>query len=236
MRRDLDEKRLLLLRFQHARDVGAAQRPQRLARHHALLVGRHDQHRHLRVVGRDPAHLVEAARVAVALFVEPDAHALQPLQRQRADLRAALADAAGEDHRVEPAHRGDVGADVLAHAVAVRLERDQARRLACVGGLEDFAHVARDAGQAEQAALLVDQLLDLRAGQALGAFEKRDHTRIHVAAARAHDQALGGRESHRRVHRAPVVHGAQRRAVAEMAAHDFAARSAAASETAPRAG
>ena len=65
--RDLDEKRLLLLRFQHARDVGAAQRAQRLARHHAFLVRRHDEHRHLRIVGRDAADLVEAARVAVAL-------------------------------------------------------------------------------------------------------------------------------------------------------------------------
>ena len=125
MRRDLDEKRLLLLRFEHARDVGAAQRAQRLARHHAFLVGGHDEHRHLRVVGRDAADLVEAARVAVALRVERDAHALQALQRQRAHLRAALADAAGEDHRVQPAHRGHVGADVLPHAVAIRLEREQ---------------------------------------------------------------------------------------------------------------
>ena len=76
MRRDLDEKWLLLLRLEHLRDVGAAERAQRLARHHALLVRRHDEHRHLRVVGRDAAHLVEAARVAVALLVERDAHAV----------------------------------------------------------------------------------------------------------------------------------------------------------------
>ena len=69
--------------------------------------------------------LVEAARVAVALRVEHDAHALQALQRQRSHLRAALADAAGENHRVQPAHRGHIGADVFPHAVAVRLERHQ---------------------------------------------------------------------------------------------------------------
>src|SRR6188474_1384738 len=38
MRRDFDGKRVLLLRFEHLRDVGAADRAQRFARHHALLV------------------------------------------------------------------------------------------------------------------------------------------------------------------------------------------------------
>ena len=68
------------------------------------------------------------------------------------------------------------------------------------------------------------------------AFEEREHAGVHVAAARAHDQALRRREAHRRVHRAPVIDGAERRAVAEMAAHqaqlvraalqEFAARKA----------
>ena len=52
------------------------------------------------------------------------------------------------------------------------------------------------------------------------AFEEGEHAGVHVAAARAHDQSLGGREAHRRVHRAPVVDGAERRAVAEVAAHE----------------
>ena len=70
MRRHLDEKRLLLLRLQRARDVGAAKRAQRLAGHHPFLVGRHDEHRHLRVIGGDAANLVEPARLAIALLVE----------------------------------------------------------------------------------------------------------------------------------------------------------------------
>ena len=125
MRRNFDEKRLLLLRFQHARDVGAAQRAQRLARHHALLVGGHDEHRHLRVVGRNAAHFVEprASRLRCSSSVMP-MHS-KPCKRQRAHFRAALADAAGENHRVQPAHRGDVSADVFAHAIAIRLEREQ---------------------------------------------------------------------------------------------------------------
>ena len=68
------------------------------------------------------------------------------------------------------------------------------------------------------------------------AFEEREHAGIHVAAARAHDQPLGRREAHRRVHRAPVIHGAKRRAVAEMAAHQPQLVRAALAETARRAG
>ena len=51
------------------------------------------------------------------------------------------------------------------------------------------------------------------------AFEEGEHAGVDIAAARAHDEALGGREAHRGIHRAPVIHGAKRRAVAEMAAH-----------------
>src|SRR5262245_36984614 len=42
VRRNLDEEWLLLLCVQYARDVRAAQRTQRFARHHALLIGGHD--------------------------------------------------------------------------------------------------------------------------------------------------------------------------------------------------
>ena len=73
---------------------------------------------------------------------------------------------------------GDIGADVFAHAIAIRLEREQRARLPLVGGLEDLAHVARNAGQAEQAALLVEHLLDLRRTSCFSvAFEEGEHTR-----------------------------------------------------------
>ena len=57
------------------------------------------------------------------------------------------------------------------------------------------------------------------ASQALGAHEMEQRAGVEVAAARAHQQAFGGREAHRCVHRAPVVHRADRRAVAQMADH-----------------
>ena len=73
MRRDLDQKRLLLLRLQHTRDVRAAQRAQRLARHHAFLVGRHDEHRYFRVIGGNAADFVKprASRLRLSSSAMP---------------------------------------------------------------------------------------------------------------------------------------------------------------------
>ena len=99
--------------------------------------------------------------------VERDAHALQSLQRQRAHLRAALADAAGENHRVQPAHRGDIGADVFPHAIAEGLEREQRAVVALVGRLQTSRMSLEMPDKPEQAALLVQQLLALCGGQPL---------------------------------------------------------------------
>jgi len=105
--------------------------------------------------------LTAAAGVAIALRVQSDAHAFQPLQRQRAHFRAALADAAGKNHHVQSSHRGDIRADIFPDAIAIRLESDQCAGLVLAGGLEDFAHIARNAGQPQQTASLVQHLLAL---------------------------------------------------------------------------
>ena len=51
--------------------------------------------------------------------------------------------------------------------------------------------------------------------------EEGEDAGIEIAAARAHDEPFARREAHRGIHRAPVIDRAERRAVAEMAAHDF---------------
>ena len=82
MRGDFDEKRVASVRFRYAFEVGTAQRAQRLAGNHLLLICRHDKDGDGRIVGRDAADLIEAARVAIALIVEVNPHALEALQRE----------------------------------------------------------------------------------------------------------------------------------------------------------
>src|SRR5204862_4905365 len=151
------------------------------------------------------------ARVAIALLIERDAHAGQSLQRERADLRTALADAGGEDHCVQSAHGSDVSAEVFPDTVAIGLERKQRAVLALVCGLEDFAHVARNARKAKQTAFLVQQFLALRGGEAFAAFEEGEHAGVHVPAAGPHNKALTASEPHGLLPRAPVASRPARR-------------------------
>src|SRR5262245_34604914 len=80
MRRNFDEKRLLLLCLEDASNVRAAQRAQRFTRHHPLFIRWDDQDGYFRVVPRDAAHLVKSARLAVAFGIERNAHAIKSLQ------------------------------------------------------------------------------------------------------------------------------------------------------------
>jgi acetolactate synthase regulatory subunit len=52
----------------------------RNASHHAFFVRRRHEHRYFGVISGNAAHFVESSRVAVALIVESDAHAVQALQ------------------------------------------------------------------------------------------------------------------------------------------------------------
>ena len=86
--------------------------------------------------------ILSPLRFAVAFIVKRNAHALQALQCQGANHCASLADAAGENHRIESAHGCDVSADVLSHAIAVSFERDQSALMTLIGRSKNFAHVA----------------------------------------------------------------------------------------------
>src|SRR5688500_9221670 len=120
---NLDEKRLLLLRFEHAVDVGSVQGSQGLPGHHALLIRGHDQHLYLRIRGGQATDLLRPARVAIAFRIHFDAEDIESLKRQCADLCTTLPNATGKEDRIHAAHPGDIRTDVFAYAVAVGLER-----------------------------------------------------------------------------------------------------------------
>ncbi|MNR45693.1 hypothetical protein D3C85_1645720 [compost metagenome] len=65
-----------------------------------------------------------------------------------AHSRLVLSDAGGENERIEPAERGGDGGHFARDPQCI-----QRQRFACLGRItrEQFAHVARNAGEAEQA-------------------------------------------------------------------------------------
>ena len=83
-----------------------------------------------------------------------------------------------------------------------------------------LAHVVV-AGEAEQAAPLVEQIVDLVDAHAGVAREVDDHGGVDVAGARPHDEALERRQPHRGVDGSAVQHRRGRCPVAEVQ-HDLA--------------
>ena len=155
-----------------------------------------------------------------------------------ARVGVALADAAAEGDGVDAAPELDgVGAEVLAAALDEDVAREPRVRVARLGrgldlrtedasvfrkegrktpaGRGDVAHVRRDVREPEEARLLVEERVDLVGLLALVREEGED-ARVDVAGARAHDEALEGREAHRRVDGLAVADAAHRRAAAEV--------------------
>ena len=111
------------------------------------------------------------------------------------------------------AQRGGQRADLPDDAVDEQVDRLAGRRLR--RGAQR-AHVGRDAGDAEQARLPVEQVLDAAASSRVLLHQVEQHAGIERAAARAHHQPVDGGEAHRAGDAPPVANGAQAGAVAEM--------------------
>ncbi len=87
-----------------------------------------------------------------------------PRTASRSHLGAVLADAGGEDQRVEPAEHGGVRADVVPDAVQIHLERQAARSSPDVRRVDDLAHVGvtREPEHPARAVQQVVELIDAR--------------------------------------------------------------------------
>src|SRR5207253_8279508 len=97
-------------------------------------------------------------------------------------------------------------------------EYEQIHGLARVGiaAGKQRAHVARNPRYAEEAAAVVEQVLDL--GSAHGAFahEIGHGTGIESARSRSHDEPVKRGKAHRGIDAAPSMHRAEARAIAKM--------------------
>ena len=155
----------------------------------------------------------------VELDAEPGRLPAHPL----ADRRRVLADAGGEDDRVEAAERRGERAELAADPVDEEVDGELRPRL---GRLEQRAHVARHARDAEQAGLAVDQLLDRPRVHPALVHQVQDDAGVDRPAARPHRQAVDRGEAHRARDAAAGFERAHAGAVAEVQHHGLAARRA----------
>ena len=87
-----------------------------------------------------------------------------------------------------------------------------------LGGLRlDVPQVLADPRESQQAAFVVQQVLDLLRRISPFPQQREDHRRIDVAAAGSHDQPLEGGHAHAGLGRGAELHGAGAGAVAEVA-------------------
>src|SRR6266550_6125696 len=156
----------------------AAHHGKRLLGDLQLLVGGHREDGHLRIVRGEKAWLARGG--LVARRVDADAEPLEPAERLRAHAGRVLADAGGEDDRVEPAERCVVGADVLPDAIAVHIERELGGVVSGFGPPHHVTDVVVAADPLE-AGLLGEQDLDLLVREARDAMQVEDGGRIDVA-------------------------------------------------------
>ena len=153
-----------------------------------------------------------SCRVLAAWSSSRPSHAHR-LHDTAADLDGVLADAGGENQRIDAAEHGGQRADVLGRFVDEVVHRQASRRLV---DSEQNAHVVADAGDAEEARLLVKHLLHVGGRHAQGLEEMQDHAGIHRARTRPHAESVERGEAERGIDALSRVQRAQARAAAEM--------------------
>ena len=77
-------------------------------------------------------------------------------------------------------------------------------------------HIAIDAGNAEEAGLVINQRFETRSVEVLFAHQIDQHTRIQIAAARSHDHPAGRGQTHAGVNGLTAFNGGETGAIAEM--------------------
>ena len=130
-----------------------------------------------------------------------------------------LAHAAGEDQAVHAAERGCHGADPLDRSIDE--EVDGGLGVLSVGG-HQFAQIAAQARDAEQAGPPVEQVLDLARAHLVTLEQMEDDAGIQAAAPGGHHQAVERAEAHRRVLARLVLQRAKARARAQVGGHEAA--------------
>ena len=132
-----------------------------------------------------------------------------------------LADAAGEHDGIHAAHGCNVAADGLLDLVVQHVAGQLCALVAFLSSLFHIALVAGNAGNTQQAGLLVEDLVQLMAGDAQRVLQIVDHGGVQVTAAGAHHQTGQRGHAHGGVHHAALVHRGDGGAVAQMAGDEL---------------
>ena len=159
-------------------------------------------------------HAAHTAGVGGAIHGK--AQQAQPRQHLLAHPGRVFANAAGEHQRVQARQRGGQAGDMLGQAVAEHLQRHPRARVAFFGGGLQGAAVVGQAGEAQQAALAVQQVNHLISRLIQRIADELHQAGVDVARAGAHHQAFQRGQAHGGVHAVAIQHGGGRGAIAQV--------------------
>ena len=182
---------------------------------HQLLVGSNDQSAHLCAPGSNLAHIAHG--VLVLLGIDADAQPIHVVADLCTGNCIVLADAAGEDDGIHAAHCSDVSANGLLDLVVQHVGSQLCALVAGSSCLFHVTLVAGNTGDAQQAGLLVQDLVQLVAGDVQGVLQVVDHRGVQVAAAGAHHQAGQRGHAHRGINDLALIDSGDGGTIAQMA-------------------
>ncbi len=185
---------------------------------HQFFVGRGDQRGDLGAWLADDDLFAAAIVGLLVQLAAQDSHAVDD---DAAGGDAVFTDAAGEDDSVGTAEQEVVAADVVDEAVDEGAIGLFGPGVALVAGGLDVAHVAGQAGHSEQAAFLIEDIVDFGSGVSCLGHEEGDDGWVEVAAAGSHHQSHEGGQAHAGVNDFAAVDSCQAAAIAQVAGYDF---------------
>ena len=144
----------------------------------------------------------------------------QPRHYPRPDPCRILADAAGEDDRVQGGQRGDRGGDAFGRPGDEDPQGEASPAIAVGLRLEQLAHVGGSAGDAHQPRLMLHLLGQLLGSEATGLQQIKQDPRVDRAGSRAHHQALERGHAHGRGDGTTAVDGGHGATAAQVGHHD----------------
>ena len=185
---------------------------------------------HQCLVGRDHAHVDSGCQVGdqrgidrILLFQQFDAKEGQLAADPASDDRRMLANAPGEDQRVQSSERGREGANPLSDLVAEDVD-GQARTRDRTARAPTAPACRRCARRCPEGRTRASTDARPRPPRDAGAGQIGDDAGVEVSAAAAHDQASGRRQSHARVDAASTDDGCEAGAIPEMCKHHASVR------------
>ena len=141
-------------------------------------------------------HLILAEVHIILFLVELYAEVFKSLERIATHGMLMFSHSCGENYGIKSAHGVCVCSYILAYAVAIGIACEQSAAVAGMNGIVEFAHIARNSGNAQHARFFIDEFGSLFDVEVQMLHEKENSHGIDIAGACSHNKTCERSETH----------------------------------------